>query len=582
MVNKVILSPLLQRLFIIVFGLLLYCICIFHTPMTEMDEARFATATYNMVESGDYVVPTFNGEPRYQKPILYYWFQAAAIKVFGKTEWASRIPSGVFAILFVLSIHTFLLYWLPKVHGMTLDRANKISLISILALMPTPYLMIWTHYATTDILLSLNTGLSLLCILHLILIYKQSDIIGDEVKRGTRYLWYSLAIIFAALAFLTKGPIGIAIPVIVWLGYYLYSKELLAEIKRVPWWLLIPLFLLIISPWYIAAYITTNGDFIQRFFGAENFGRFIQTQEGHGFAIPVIGFILTMIPLNLMLAIPLTPFVVSEMINPFHGQKVDNILHAIRRFACVMIVLVFAIFAFSKTQLPSYTHSVVLAVGLLFAVFMTTYNRSENETTKQTRVAVIFEKILLIALTVIFCGGVIILISIGGFEDKYFPVMANMETKIILLIVMSISTAYCVLSIVYYFIKSKKTKFMANYLAAFTVFSICLILVIYPFMVRIIFTSPAFVGKEIRALTMNDKNLPVYDLSKRPSEAVIYYSETVINLGFKDIKEEVIKELEGEGKALVILRYSDDHSMVEDGKLLYDKYGMQIYEVTHE
>ena len=59
------------------------------------DETRYAEAGRRMVETGDWVVPEYNGLPRYQKPVLFYWLQALAQLAFGPTALAARLPTAV-------------------------------------------------------------------------------------------------------------------------------------------------------------------------------------------------------------------------------------------------------------------------------------------------------------------------------------------------------------------------------------------------------------------------------------------------------------------------------------------------------
>ncbi len=86
----------------------------FSTPPIDRDEARFAQATKQMVESGDYVDIRFQDEVRYKKPVGIYWLQAAVVKTASAlgfqraptTIWLYRIPSLIGAIGAVL-----LTYW---------------------------------------------------------------------------------------------------------------------------------------------------------------------------------------------------------------------------------------------------------------------------------------------------------------------------------------------------------------------------------------------------------------------------------------------------------------------------------------
>ena len=69
----------------------------------DVDEGRNARAAYEMYESGNYIVPTFNGQLRADKPALLYWLQAIAYHLFGVSEFAARLPSALAALATVLA-----------------------------------------------------------------------------------------------------------------------------------------------------------------------------------------------------------------------------------------------------------------------------------------------------------------------------------------------------------------------------------------------------------------------------------------------------------------------------------------------
>src|SRR3972149_12233264 len=67
-------------MFLVAFCLIAFLPGFFQIPPIDRDEARFAQATKQMVESGDYVDIRFQNEVRYKKPVGIYWLQAAAVK----------------------------------------------------------------------------------------------------------------------------------------------------------------------------------------------------------------------------------------------------------------------------------------------------------------------------------------------------------------------------------------------------------------------------------------------------------------------------------------------------------------------
>src|ERR1700733_4556722 len=68
-------------------------------PLIDRDEPRFAEASREMRQNGDYLVPRLNGEYRFDKPPLIYWCQVLSFDCLGETDFASRFPSVIFAAL---------------------------------------------------------------------------------------------------------------------------------------------------------------------------------------------------------------------------------------------------------------------------------------------------------------------------------------------------------------------------------------------------------------------------------------------------------------------------------------------------
>src|SRR6476661_7862212 len=92
------------------YAILFFACILFHIlgtstiPLIDRDEPRFAEASREMIERGDYVVPHFNNQLRLDKPPLAYWAQVASYKIFGENDFAARFPSAVAAALVAMSI----------------------------------------------------------------------------------------------------------------------------------------------------------------------------------------------------------------------------------------------------------------------------------------------------------------------------------------------------------------------------------------------------------------------------------------------------------------------------------------------
>src|SRR5437870_980937 len=110
MIDAVTVSHVRAVAFLLVCGLLLFLPGFFTIPAIDRDEARFAQATKQMVESGDYVDIRFQDEVRYKKPVGIYWLQATIVKTASAlgfrnaltTIWLYRVPSLVGAVGAVL------------------------------------------------------------------------------------------------------------------------------------------------------------------------------------------------------------------------------------------------------------------------------------------------------------------------------------------------------------------------------------------------------------------------------------------------------------------------------------------------
>ncbi len=76
-------------------------------PLFDVDEGAFSQATLEMFQRGDFLSTYLNGRPRYDKPILVYWLQAAAVAALGASELAFRLPSAVCASLWALLTFLF-------------------------------------------------------------------------------------------------------------------------------------------------------------------------------------------------------------------------------------------------------------------------------------------------------------------------------------------------------------------------------------------------------------------------------------------------------------------------------------------
>src|SRR5208283_5224355 len=105
----------------------------------DVDEAVFSTATKEMVQSGNLITPTYNGEKRCDKPILFYWLMAASYEVFGVNNFAARFPSALAAVCLTLALFLFV----RQSHG------EKMAFYAAFSFVLSIYFLIYSHAAVT-------------------------------------------------------------------------------------------------------------------------------------------------------------------------------------------------------------------------------------------------------------------------------------------------------------------------------------------------------------------------------------------------------------------------------------------------
>jgi len=367
-------APLVHRLLLIFGCAVLFCLWLGRVPFVEVDETRYATASRQMIETRDYIIPYYNGKVRYEKPIFIYWVQGASMRLLGKNEFAARLPSGIAGLLLVLIVYGFLLQWLIP-HLPDPRRARGAAFLGAAALATLPLFTVWTRAATTDIILTLFITLTMIGLLQADLARRQAP---DAVTgRRAAARWYLLAAFCCGMAFLTKGPIAILVPVLTWLIYHLRQGTLRAEARGLPWAPAILIFLVVALPWYAATYFRDQGEFLKQFFLQENMARFAGgAPVAHvsliskltGRATGILGYLAVL----LLFLFPYGAFLLDELRGEHRGTayRSDDTLGSIRRYAWIWIVVSVGFIALSKTQYPNYVQNIVAAVAIIFTLYL--------------------------------------------------------------------------------------------------------------------------------------------------------------------------------------------------------------------
>ncbi|WP_013322206.1 ArnT family glycosyltransferase [Gloeothece verrucosa] len=338
--------------------------------LMDKTEPMFVEAARQMVVTGDWITPYWNGETRFDKPPLTYWLIAIAFKLFGINEWAARIPSALMAMaLVMLGFYTLRYFGIsnPLSPPESPKDDSKLWLSAwlgsgIIAL--NPAWIAWARTGVSDMFLASSMGMALLSFfLGYATEEKESPIRGFSAKDG----WYILFYVFMALAVLAKGPIGLILPVFIVSTFLFYLgnfKEVLQEMK---WRRGGLIFLVIAVPWFILVTLANGQKYIDVFFGYHNLQRFTSVVSHHPgpwyYFIPVV--LVGLIPWSIYLPVAVTQLGFWQR-DVWRSSLRSTHLGL---FCLFWFAVIFLFFSASSTKLPSYVLPAMPAGAILVALF---------------------------------------------------------------------------------------------------------------------------------------------------------------------------------------------------------------------
>ncbi len=314
-------------------------------PPLDRDESRYAQATSQMLESGDYVDIRFQDEPRWKKPIGIYWMQAAAVAVTSSVENRDiqpyRLPSLLGAMLAAAACA-----WAGA--AMFGQRAGFLAGAMLGA---TFLLSTEAGIAKTDAMLCAAVTIAMAGLARIYLATR-----AGAAPRRPHKLMFWLGI---GLSILIKGPIGLIVVAPAILLLSLWDRDV-KWLMRLGWGWGLPLVALIVGPWAIAITIATDGGFWREAIVGDLAPKIAGGHESHG-APPgyyLVGALLMFFPLTLMLPAALST-AWSRRAEP-----------AVRFLVC-WLVPAWLIFELTPTKLAHYTLPTYGALALLAAAALT-------------------------------------------------------------------------------------------------------------------------------------------------------------------------------------------------------------------
>jgi 4-amino-4-deoxy-L-arabinose transferase-like glycosyltransferase len=298
------------------------------------DEGRYAEMAREMLVTGDWITPRYNGYKYFEKPPLQIWATAAAFQAFGIGDWQARLWTALTGFLTILCI------------GFTGARIYnaRAGWLGALVLASSPMWVIAGHFN------SLDMGLSAFLVAALCsLLFAQSS---ENKTLSRNWMWAYWACM--ALATLSKGVIGIAIPAMVFVVYSISAWDWKIW-KRLYLISGIALYLAITAPWF-ALVARRNPEFLEFFFIHEHLQRF--TQDDHSRTGPIYYFI----PLLLIGFLPWIAQIPSSIAQAWRERR--GYFSPSWLLVCWFLVIL-GFFSISHSKLPGYIIPIFPALAML-------------------------------------------------------------------------------------------------------------------------------------------------------------------------------------------------------------------------
>lgn len=352
-------SQLLYGLLFVFFLLLLYNAG--GWGVIEISEARYAEISREMLRGGDWLHPRLLGIQHFHKPPVTYMISAWGMELFGVNAFGVRFFLQVSLVLQALLIYGI---------GQLLLRDNRQALIAVVVYITMPAVLISSRNLTTD---------SFLTTFELAAIYA-----WFKHKNNSYAAWLYFFYLLLALAFLTKGPVGLIFPVLVAIGY---RNAGAAHATKYQLWHHLPallLFIVVGASWYVYL-IIQDAQFLDYFVFKHTVQRYANP-ETFGRSKPW-WFYLVLAP---ALSLPWSAILL------IHYKKLKALPRTQARLFILWLLVPLVFFSFSGSKLILYI--LPLFAGMALLVSWLLVNLSPEAARKATKGSMIFFAIITVAL----------------------------------------------------------------------------------------------------------------------------------------------------------------------------------------
>ena len=297
----------------------LYLLQLGGMALWDTDEALYTQIAREMQQTGDYLTTSWNHQPWFCHPPLYFWLTVISAKLFGWTAFAVRFPSALFGIFTIVLVYFFgRLVFTPRAGfyaGLICVTTLQLWLQSRMAILDMPFLFF---------------------ILLAVYLFYRAKL---DKQAGWSILGFWAA---CGLAVIAKGPVGVILPLI-YAGIIILLEKRWNLIKPVVLNPGVLLFLLISVPWYLGMVQVYKEPFVEQVFGYFFVARIFKPVMNQGgtwyYYIPY--FLAGFLPWTAFL-----PLTLYGMVKRFSDSR--------SKFLLAWIVGTFLIFTLAGTKRPNY------------------------------------------------------------------------------------------------------------------------------------------------------------------------------------------------------------------------------------
>lgn len=331
-----IISKYVIYIFLTFFTILVYVVGLF--PETTVDSAKYASVSREILESGDFVHLKIHGEPYLQKPPLLFWLGAVSFGIFGINIVAFKIPTLLFTCLGIYST-----YRLGK-----LIYDERTGILAAVIIGSSEALFLYNMDVHTDMLLTSN------------IIFSVWQIAEYLAKK--RVLNYILGFIGIGLAMISKGMIGLAVPVFT-IGGYLLLKWDIKRLFSLKWLAGLPIIIIILYPTLKGLYDQFGMEGLRFYFWSNNIDRIHDpaSENRHDFFF----FFHTLIYIFL----PWSLYAYTAFIKDWRKWRADrfSILKSKNLYSYSAVIIFGIIISISGQQSPHYLLPIIPFISIITA-----------------------------------------------------------------------------------------------------------------------------------------------------------------------------------------------------------------------